>query len=94
MTNWQIFTGNQEPTSDWELPASPSWRPFGEKNQPGESRRKSRGETFQIVDENQIKMVNAALYLRRPLLITGKPGTGKSSIAYKVAYELNLGEGL
>ena len=92
MTNWQNFTGNQEPTSDWELPASPSWRPFGEKNQPGESRRKSRGETFQIVDENQIKMVNAALYLRRPLLITGKPGTGKSSIAYKVAYELNLGE--
>jgi len=37
-------------------------------------------------------MVNAALYLRRPLLITGKPGTGKSSLAYAVAHELKLGE--
>jgi MoxR-like ATPase len=36
-------------------------------------------------------MVNAALYLRRPLLITGNPGTGKSSLAYDVAQELNLG---
>jgi MoxR-like ATPase len=40
----------------------------------------------------EVEMVNAALYLRRPLLITGKPGTGKSSLAYAVAHELNLGE--
>jgi MoxR-like ATPase len=37
-------------------------------------------------------MVNAALYLRRPLLVTGKPGTGKTSLAYAVAYALGLGE--
>lgn len=36
-------------------------------------------------------MVNAALYLRRPLLITGRPGTGKSSLAYAVARELGWG---
>jgi MoxR-like ATPase len=45
-------------------------------------------------DENRqqvIEMVNAALYLRRPLLITGKPGTGKSSLIHAVAYELQLG---
>jgi MoxR-like ATPase len=35
--------------------------------------------------------VNAALYLRRPLLLTGQPGTGKSSLIYAVAYELGLG---
>src|SRR5947209_137544 len=38
----------------------------------------------------EIEMVNAALYLRRPLLVTGKPGSGKSSLAYAVAYELQL----
>jgi len=31
------------------------------------------------------------LYLRRPLLITGGPGTGKSSLAYAITYELKLG---
>ena len=36
-------------------------------------------------------MVNAALYLRRPLLVTGAPGTGKSSLVYAVAHELGLG---
>ena len=28
--------------------------------------------------------------LRRPLLVTGKPGTGKSTLAYSIAYELAL----
>ena len=32
------------------------------------------------------------MYLRRPLLVTGKPGTGKTSLAYAVAYQLQLGE--
>jgi MoxR-like ATPase len=36
-------------------------------------------------------MMNAALYLRRPLLVTGRPGVGKSSLAYSVAEELKLG---
>src|SRR5262245_8914591 len=35
--------------------------------------------------------VNAALYLRRPLLLTGKPGTGKSTAVYAVARELRMG---
>jgi len=91
MNDWKIFTGNSEPHADWNLPPSPSWRPFGENIRPGESRRKQRGETFQVRPE-EVEMVNAALYLRRPLLVTGKPGTGKSSLAYKVARELKLGE--
>ena len=36
-------------------------------------------------------MVNTALYLRRPLLVTGKAGIGKSSLAHSIAYELSLG---
>ena len=43
-------------------------------------------------DKLMVEMVNAALYLRRPLLITGKPGSGKSSLIYAVARELRLGE--
>ncbi|WP_229904935.1 AAA family ATPase [Lentzea cavernae] len=36
-------------------------------------------------------MVNSSIHLRRPLLVTGAPGTGKSSLAYLIARELGLG---
>jgi MoxR-like ATPase len=36
-------------------------------------------------------MVDLALALRRPLLITGPAGIGKSSLAYAVAWQLGLG---
>lgn len=38
--------------------------------------------------------VNAALCLRRPLLVTGRPGSGKTSLAYALAYQLRLGPAL
>ncbi|MFF9071122.1 AAA family ATPase [Streptomyces sp. NPDC014735] len=39
----------------------------------------------------ELEMINAALYLRRPLLVTGSPGAGKSTLAHSVAHELGLG---
>ncbi|MEP0873119.1 MoxR family ATPase [Trichocoleus desertorum AS-A10] len=91
--DWKLFQGdNREPhDAIANLPDVPPWRPFGKEAHLGVSRRKRRGETFQARLE-EVEMVNAALYLRRPLLITGKPGTGKSSLAYAVAHELKLGE--
>jgi MoxR-like ATPase len=38
-----------------------------------------------------ISMVNAAIYLCRPLIVTGRPGSGKSSLAHMVSRELGLG---
>ena len=55
-----------------------------------------RGRSFRIQLEEDghsdvIDAVNAAIHLRRPLLITGAPGSGKTSLAYAIAYELALG---
>ncbi|MDB9454126.1 AAA family ATPase [Dolichospermum circinale] len=88
MTDWKIFQGNNQVNKNWTLPEPPSWRDFNNTNS---DPKKRRAETFQARPE-EIDLVNAALYLRRPLLVTGKPGTGKTSLAYAVAYELGLGE--
>jgi len=56
-------------------------------------RGRERGESFRL-DESYtdvLNAVNAALHLRRPLLVTGKPGSGKTSLAYAIAHELELG---
>jgi MoxR-like ATPase len=37
-----------------------------------------------------VEAVNLAIYLKRPLLLKGEPGCGKTRLAQAVAYELNL----
>ena len=91
MTDWQIFREGGKPGDNriLNLPAPPTWRQFQAEGR--DKSRAHRGETFQARPE-VFEAVNAALYLRRPLLVTGSPGTGKTSLAYAVAYQLGLGE--
>ncbi|MFB2934942.1 AAA family ATPase [Aerosakkonemataceae cyanobacterium BLCC-F154] len=43
-----------------------------------------------IADRELIQAVNLAIYLRRPLLLEGEAGCGKTRLAAAVAYELGL----
>jgi MoxR-like ATPase len=99
-----VYRGVTEPHDGIDrLPSPPPWRIFtgtplvddvdDVTRLPPTGRnvdRVVRARTYRP-DEELARMVNAALYLRRPLLVTGKPGTGKSTLAYHIAYELRLG---
>src|SRR6185436_6355560 len=94
MSDFSIYTGTGNSTTSGDpearlsnRPAPPPWRDY-------KARRSEQAvDTFRP-SPRDVEMVNAALHLRRPLLITGKPGCGKSSLAFSVARELRLGRPL
>ncbi|CAL9585691.1 MoxR family ATPase [Streptomyces sp. enrichment culture] len=97
---WRVFhaTG-RAPDAPPPLPEAPPWRRFsGGPAQPAPPddpaaalRRLGPGDIAPQLGADDIDTVNAALLLRRPLLITGAPGVGKSTLAYVIARELGLG---
>ncbi|MGB3441509.1 MAG: MoxR family ATPase [Actinophytocola sp.] len=104
-TAWWIYRGHGLPPEGDaeipELPAPPSWRTF-DGGPPLPIPPVSDTEFLRRIgvpspiaakqaSVREILTVNAALYLRRPILVTGNPGTGKSSLAYRIARELALG---
>ncbi|MFD9356812.1 AAA family ATPase [Streptomyces sp. NPDC060031] len=103
---WLIYRGVGEPHDGIDaLPDPPPWRdfdggPVGETGaaaaQPDGNVARRLGAHRQAAEMHrpepeELEAINAALYLRRPLLVTGYPGTGKSTLAHAVAHELKLG---
>jgi MoxR-like ATPase len=85
--SWDLFTGDGTPRRAeadrevWEeIPPLRSWR----------QRAAGHAPVFDM-PEGLADAVNAALHLRRPLLLTGGPGSGKSTLVDLIAAELELG---
>lgn len=105
--DWWVYEGTGLPSDAVRrLPEAPPWRAFRHgraqpeqlldtPDAPDDAVRRHLGRAGQgaayQAGEREKHLVNLALHLRRPLLLTGKPGTGKSTLAYSVAHELKLG---
>jgi MoxR-like ATPase len=61
---------------------------------PVPDRERLRNPAAYIADATLVDAVNVALLLSQPLLLTGEPGTGKTELAHRLAWELGLGEPL
>jgi MoxR-like ATPase len=90
---FRIFPRGAEPRSVDVWPPAPPWR-------------RGRGVIHKVrtdiplavkvawvcSNDELMLQIDAAIHLRRPLLVTGNPGTGKSSLARAIAYRLELGK--
>lgn len=80
MTEFYTGKGQQDQSGQSALPVSP-WPKL------------VRPEDYRP-DAGLVDACNVALLLGHPLLLTGEPGTGKTQLAYSLAWELGLGEPL
>ncbi|MEU1404797.1 MoxR family ATPase [Streptomyces sp. NPDC005728] len=80
--SWMPYYRGDGVHREASLAPPPPWRTFP---------RTSQHEQYQP-PPGMTDAVNASLHLRRPLLITGPAGSGKSSVVDQVAHELGLGE--
>jgi MoxR-like ATPase len=61
---------------------------------PALDRAKQTDPAGYLVEPGLVDAVNVALMVGQPLLLTGEPGTGKTQLAYRIAWELGLGRPL
>ena len=100
---WWIYHGSGQPLDlaerDRRWPEPPPWRMFfGGPDLPTppaderENRRRlGTPSVAHSADTNAVAMVNAAISLSRPIIVSGRPGSGKSALAHMIARELGLG---
>ncbi|MFD5493000.1 AAA family ATPase [Streptomyces sp. NPDC127091] len=102
---WHLYRGTGRPREDTPgiglLPSPPPWRrftggPLIEEPPPQDEAEFTRrlgpvdGTVPRAASARERDLVNAALLLRRPLIVTGPPGIGKSSLAHCISRELGL----
>jgi MoxR-like ATPase len=85
---WQVYLGTGESRLGVKLPPPPPWRIYG--GEAGGIGLRAKYRPYPRL----VTAVNVAISLRRPLLLTGPAGFGKSSVADAIAHELGLGEPL
>jgi MoxR-like ATPase len=100
---WWLYRGTGRPLDlverDRRWPEPPPWRTFPgvvdlpspPLDVPETSRRIGTETVAHSSDPTAVAMVNAAIYLSRPLIVTGRPGSGKSALAHMISRELGLG---
>ncbi len=81
---WRIYEGTKK--LDDIKDTIPPWRV---KNK-DKDKIDHNAESFVPLNDEIIDAVNTAIYLRRPLLVTGEPGIGKSSLAKSIANKLGI----
>jgi len=81
MSDWNLYQGGRPAP---EAAAAPPFRPWNDGDDPA----------HYLPEPGLRDAVNVALALGQPLLLTGEPGTGKTQLAWSLAYDLGLGEPL
>jgi MoxR-like ATPase len=85
--SWELFTGDGVPHR--ARPKEAAWKQLPPLR-PWRQRAAGQAPVFDMPD-GLADAVNAALHLRRPLLLSGGPGSGKSTLVDLIAAELELG---